>query len=149
MNKTTIYNINLNSRNSNVVYASTDLTQVTFYVNWVSCIPLHKYRKYNCSFTFRSEVYAGLISSIGYVNFNAGKSEIYDGLTQSFKLGTIYPVALTSTNSYYNCTTNDNTSFILYPNENMITLKLNNYSGSPLSNMQHFNLQLSLIPIDE
>ena len=64
-------------------------------------------------FIFKSETYAGgILTNNGFVNMNIGKTDIFDGTTQSNNLGIIYPVALGANSSYYNSTNIDNNPIV-------------------------------------
>ena len=74
-----------------------DLNVINYYVNWPVVLPMDKYIKYSCSFVFKSENYAGVLANNGFVNVNIGRTQIFDGTTQSSNLGIIYPVILNVT----------------------------------------------------
>jgi hypothetical protein len=143
------YQIIFCSRNSNVTDGVANLNNVSFYVNWAAILP-DKYKKYSCSFVFKSENYAGLLTSNGFVNVNVGRTQIFDGTTESSNLGMIYPVYLNVTAgsqlSFYNSTNNDNNPIILYPSNNIVTIKLKTFAGGAMANMPHYSLILNLRP---
>jgi hypothetical protein len=142
------YSVIFSSRGSNVV-SNSNLNAVQYYCNWPAMLPIHKYKRYSCVFIFKSETYTGLLTNNGFVNMNIGKTDIFDGTSQSFNLGIIYPVALGSTSSFYNSTNNDNNQIVLYPNENMVTIKLNTFAGTAMANMQNYVLILNITPIED
>ena len=143
------YQVILSSRTSNNT-GTANLNVVTYYCNWASMLPVDKYSKYSCSFVFMSESYVGLLASNGLVNVNLGRTQIYDGTTQSSNLGLIYPVYLNTTAggelSYYNSNNCDNNSVIIYPSQNMVTVTLNDFAGDAMDNMQHYCLILNFNP---
>jgi hypothetical protein len=139
------YTINFSSRNA---LDNSNLNAVKFYVNWASILPVSEYKSYECSFVFKSEAYSGILTNIGYVNINIGRTEVYDCTTQTNNIGLINPVAIGTSNSYYNATSNDNNTVVLYPGtDGNITIKLNNFSGAALANMQHYVLVLNMTPL--
>ena len=143
------YSVIFSSRGSNVVNSS-NINAVQYYVNWSAMLPVHKYKKYSCMFIFKSETYtSGILTNNGFVNMNIGKTDIFDGVTQSSNLGIIYPVALGTTSSFYNSTNNDNNPIVLYPNENMVTIKLNTFAGTAMANMQNYVIILNMTPIED
>lgn len=143
------YSIIFSSRGSNVI-SNSNLNSVQYYCNWPAMLPVHKYKKYSCEFIFKSETYtSGILTNNGFVNMNIGKTDVYDGTSQSYNLGIIYPVALGTTSSFYNSTSADNLPMVLYPNENMVTIKLNTFAGSAMANMQNYVLTLKMIPIED
>ena len=79
-----------------------------------------------------------------------GRTQIFDGTTQSSNLGIIYPVYLNviggAQSSYYNSTNNDNNPVILYPHQNSVTITLNTFAGAVMQNMPNYVLILNLIP---
>jgi hypothetical protein len=142
------YSVIFSSRGSNVVDSSS-INAISYYCNWPAMLPVHKYKKYSCEFIFKSETYGGSLTNNGFVNMNIGKTDVFDGTTQSFNLGVIYPVALSATSSFYNSTSNDNLPMVLYPNQNMVTIKLNTFAGSAMANMQNYVLILNMTPIED
>lgn len=137
------------TRYSNVSSGVANLNVVSFYVNWAAVLPIDKYKKYSCSFVFKSESFNGLLASNGFVNMNIGKTQIYDGTTQCNVLGIIYPVYLSTVapiTSFYNSTNNDNNPVILYPSQNIVTITLNTFQNTPMANMPHYSLILNLTP---
>ena len=83
------YQLILCSRNSNVTGGVANLNVINYYVNWPVVLPMDKYIKYSCSFVFKSENYAGILANNGFVNVNIGRTQIFDGTTQSSNLGII------------------------------------------------------------
>ena len=144
------YQIIFNSRNGTPNVAG-NYTSINYYCNWASMIPLDKCTKYECSFVFKSENYVGLLAQNGFINMIIGKTQIYDGTTQSNNLGMIYPVYLNVTAgnqlSFYNSTNNDNNPIIIYPNQNIVTVNLNTFAGVLMANtMPQYVLILNLSP---
>ena len=132
-----------------------NLNNITYYCNWPAMLPISQYTKYECSFVFKSENYDGpghngLLTNNGLISVDVGRTQIFDGTSQSFNLGMIYPVILNNTAaaqlSFYNSTNNDNNPVILYPTQNMVTVKLNTFAGVAMANMQHYCLILNLTP---
>ena len=142
------YSVIFSSRGSNVIDSS-NINAISYYCNWPAMLPIHKYKKYSCLFLFKSETYAsGILTDNGFVNMNIGKTDIYDGTSQSNNLGVIYPTAL-GTGSFYNSTNNDNNPIVLYPSQNMVTIKLNTFAGSAMANMPNYVLILNMTPIED
>ena len=143
------YQIIFCSRNSNVTDGVANLNSVSFYVNWAAILP-DKYKKYSCSFVFKSSLYVGLLTSNGFVNVNIGRTQIFDGTTESSNLGIINPVYLNVTPgsqvSYYSASNNDNNPVILYPSQNIVTVKLKTFTDTNMTNMPHYTLTLNLRP---
>ena len=144
------YNIIFGSRNANALNI-TNLSAVQYTVNWNNILR-NKYKKYKCSFTFRSETTASTLSTMGLVNLSFGcQVNTYDGISQSNNLGIVYPNN-TPTAFYYTSTQNDNFDFTIgYPNNNLITLNFTTYAGVLLSSMPAyvFILNMTGIPDDE
>ena len=143
------FQIILCSRGSNVINGTNNLNVMKYYCNWPAIIS-DKYKKYSCSFVFKSETYAGLLASNGYVNVDIGRTQIFDGTTQSSNLGIIYPVYLNVTagsqSSFYNSTNNDNNPVIVYPTQNIVTVTLNTFAGAAMDHMPNYCLILNLSP---
>ena len=127
-----------------------NINKLKYYCNWSAMLPIDKYSKYSCSFVFKSESYTGLLASTGYVNVDIGRTQIFDGTTQSSNLGIIYPVYLNtvagSQSSYYNSTNSDNNSVIVYPTQNIVTVTLNTFAGAAMDHMTNYCLILNLTP---
>jgi hypothetical protein len=142
------FNVIFCSRNANVIN-NTNLNAVSYYVNWDAFLP-KKYKKFNCAFIFKSENYAGFLTEDGFVNINMGKSNNFDGTTQTNNIGIVYAVILTSTACYYNSTNNDNNNFYCdYPSNNVVTITLNQFSGTAMANMPNYTLILNMVGILE
>ena len=149
---TETYQVVFNSQGSNTltpVATAINRTAITYNINWEAIIPRNKYNKFRCQFIFKSTLYAGLNNDFGFVNMNLGRVNIYDGLQQSQNLGIIYPifanVVAGQHRSYFYCTSDDNNEFVIdYPNNNMITIRLNNFNGNIMVNMPHYILTLNL-----
>jgi hypothetical protein len=141
------YQVIFNSRGSNVINAA-NLNAVQYNVNWGAFLPT-KFKKYHCQFIFKSENYNGVLTNNGFVNFNCGKVNIFDGLSMSYNLGIIYPVVTSNASSYYNSTNNDNNDFwISYPTNNIITVVLNQFNGvTAMANMPNYVLILNLVGV--
>ena len=144
------YQLILCSRNSNVTGGVANLNVMNYYVNWPVVLPMDKYIKYSCSFVFKSENYAGVLANNGFVNVNIGRTQIFDGTTQSSNLGIIYPVILNVTAgsqlSFYNSTNNDNNPVIIYPTQNIVTVTLNTFANAAMANMPNYCLILNFSP---
>ena len=143
------YQVIFCTRNSNVTSGVANLNVVRFYVNWAAILPIDKYIKYSCSFVFKSENYAGLLTSNGFVNVDIGRTQIYDGTGERANLGMIYPVYLSNVaplTSFYNSTNNDNNPVIIYPSQNIVTVTLNTFQNTAMANMPHYSLILNLSP---
>jgi hypothetical protein len=138
------YSVIFNSRNA---IDNSNLNSVSFYVNWASIIPIHKYKKYSCRVNFKSETYAGVLNAIGFINFDCGKTDIYDGTTQQNNIAIITPVVLTDALSFYSTNINDNDRFIFYPNDTLVKINLKTFSGTNISNVQNYVLTLNLEPV--
>ena len=98
------FQIILSSRGNNVTNLGAlnagipaNINTLKYYCNWPAMLPIEKYTKYSCSFVFKSENYAGILTNNGFVNVDIGRTQIFDGTTQSSNLGIIYPVALNVT----------------------------------------------------
>ena len=92
------FSILFNSQGSNVVDNS-NLNQVVYNVNWGSLLP-KKYKRFHCNYIFKSINYNGaLLISNGLVSMNLGKVNVYDGNSQSYNLGVVYPIIQSSSNS--------------------------------------------------
>ena len=149
------YQIIFSSRGSNVTNRGAggvpaNVCSLDYYLNLNSVLPMDKYTKYSCSFIFQSEAFVGLLTNTGFVNMSIGRTQIFDGTTQSSNLGIIYPVNLNVTAgsqaSFYNSTNNDNNPIILYPNQNTVTITLNTFAGVAMANMTNYVLILNLTP---
>jgi hypothetical protein len=151
------FQIILSSRGNNVTNLGAlnagipeNINTLKYYCNWPAMLPIEKYTKYSCSFVFKSENYAGILTNNGFVNVDVGRTQIFDGTTQSFNLGIIYPVALNVTagsqSSFYNSTNNDNNSVIIYPTQNIVTVTLNTFAGAAMANLPNYCLILNLSP---
>ena len=149
---TETYQVVFNSQGSNTltpVATAINRTTITYDINWEAIIPRNKYNKFRCQFTFKSTIYAGHNQDIGFVNMNLGRANIYDGVQQSQNLGIIYQVYPNTTvgsgRSYFHCASGDNNEFVIdYPNNHMITIRLNAFNGNNMANMPHYVLILNL-----
>ncbi len=149
------YQIIFSSRGSNVTNRGAGATpanvcSLNYYLNLNAVLPMDKYTKYSCSFIFKSEGFVGLLTNSGFVNMSIGRTQIFDGTTQSSNLGIVYPIYLNVTagaqNSYYGSTNNDNMPFVLYPNQTSVTITLNSFTNVALDNMRNYVLILNLTP---
>ena len=124
------YQLILCFRKSNVTGVA-NLNVINYYVSRPVVLPMDKYIKCSCSFFFKSENYAGVLANNEFVNVNIGRTQIFDGITQSSNLGIIYlvisNVAAGSQLSFYNSTNNDNNRVIIYPTQNIVTVTLNTW----------------------
>ena len=77
---------------------------------------------------------------------NIGKTDIFDGTTQTYNLGIIYPVIIGAF-SFYNSTNNDNNPIILYPTQDTITISLKTFAGVAMGYMTPYVLILTLEPL--
>jgi len=151
------FQIIFSSRGSNVTNLGVlnngipaNINSLKYYCNWPAMLPVEKYTKYSCSFVFKSENYIGLMTSNGFVNVDVGRTQIFDGTTQSFNLGMICPIYL-NTNagvqlSFYNSTNSDNNPVIIYPTQNIVTVTLSTFANGAMNNMQNYCLILNLSP---
>jgi hypothetical protein len=149
---TETYQVVFNSQGSNTltpVATAINRTAITYDINWEAIIPRNKYNKFRCQFTFQSTIHVGHNQDIGFVNMNLGRVNIYDGAQQSQNLGIIYQVYPNTTvgagRSYFHCASDDNNEFVIdYPNNHMITIRLNAFNGNIMVNMPHYVLTLNL-----
>lgn len=157
MTKSDTYQIIFNSRGSNVTNLGAlaqgipaNICSLSYYLNLNAVLPMDKHTKYSCSFIFKSEGFVGLLTNSGFVNMTIGRTQIFDGTTQSSNIGIIIPYYLNVTagaqNSYYGSTTNDNLPFVLYPNQTSVTITLNSFTNVVLDNMRNYVLILNLTP---
>lgn len=140
------------------VIDNSNLNAVKYFVNWGSFLP-KKYKKFHCQFIFKSENYVSATSTNttlndnGFVSMDFGRVNVYDGLSNTQKLGIIYPVINTVGNNfqaYYSSTNNDNNDFwIDYPTNQTITINLKNFAGNNMGNMPHYTLIMNLIGVLE
>ena len=148
---------NLNSQGSSVV-TNTNPGNVTYNVNWGS-LPT-KYSKFKVVCNFRSYPYlpggaavAGtVLTDVGWININFGKSFVYDGSSNIGNVAMIYPIVTNTiaylNSSYYCCTSNDNSPFIMdYPQSGLFTITLKTFAGAFMTNPRHYNLQLCITGI--
>jgi hypothetical protein len=149
------YQIIFNSRGTNVTNLGAgavpaNINSLSYYLNLNAILPMDKFTKYSCSFVFKSENLAGVLTTTGFVNMSIGRTQIFDGTTQSSNIGIIYPIVLNTTAgsqaSYYNSNSSDNNPVILYPNQNSVTITLNTFAGAAIPNMRNYVLILNLIP---
>jgi hypothetical protein len=151
------YQIIFSSRGSNVTNLGVlaqgipaNINSLSYYLNLNAVLPMDKFVKYSCSFVFKSENFVGMLANNGFVNMNIGRTQIFDGTTQSSNLGIIYPVILNATagvqSSFYNSNNSDNNPIILYPNQNLVTITLNTFAGVAMAYMPNYVLILNLTP---
>ena len=142
------------SRGSNATIASNN-TSITYSANLASILPL-KCHTFDCEITFLSEFSAANANynEVGLINIDFAQANIYNGNGRQQQIAKIYPIFAyngTSNYTYYQCTTQDNSKFVmLYPlNTQNITISITNFSGNPIisGNMPHYNLVMTLTPI--
>jgi hypothetical protein len=142
------YTIIFCSRSSNATVLTAN-SIVQYHVNWSSILDLN-YKRFHCQFVFKTENSPAVLTSTGYVNMNFGTTKVYDGLGMTNNIGIIYPVAFNATNTFYNSTNNDNNDFfIYYPSNNNVTINLTDFTNTPIANMPHYCLILSLQGIND
>jgi hypothetical protein len=148
------YTIIFNSQGSNATVGATNAS-VSYNINWGSIID-PKYKKFNCEFVFKSLTTTSLRLDNGFVNLNLGNTKIYDGQSMTQNIGFIYPVSLSTTQSFYTSTNNDNNDFVMnYPTNNVITINLNLFSGvnqlgfGYANTMPHYVMILTMHGIEE
>ena len=83
-----------------------------------------------------------------------GSGYTFNGDSRTSNFGIIYPVvssySTTNCSSYYNSTNNDNNQFYMdYPFQNQVTITLNKFDGTAMSNMQHYALYLNMVGITD
>ena len=142
------YIVVFNTSPSNCIGSSTN--SLTFNINWGAFLD-KKYKKFKCSFIFKSVATTTTLNSLGLINANFGKTNIFDGDSMTQNIGFIYPVQQTTTNFFYNSTNNDNNDFLInYPSNNQVNIKLTTLTGENLlaSNLNYL-LYLSLQGIEE
>ena len=91
MTKSDTYQIIFNSRGSNVTNLGAPLQNgippnicsLNYYLNLNAVLPMDKHTKYSCSFIFKSEGFVGLLTNSGFVKMTIGRTQIFDGTTQS------------------------------------------------------------------
>jgi len=84
-----------NSQGSNVIDNS-NLNQVLYNVNWGSFLP-KKYKRFHCQYVFKSINYNGaILNANGLVSMNLGRVNVFDGNSQTYNLGFVYPVLSSS-----------------------------------------------------
>ena len=143
---------NLNSQGSSVVN-NANLGNVTYNINWGS-LPT-KYSKFKVTCNFRSNPYlpgnlapvGSVLTDVGFINLNFGKTYVYDGSSNMGNVAMVYPVVtntVTGANaSYYCCSSADNSDFIMdYPQSGLFTVSLKTFAGVAMALMQHYNLQM-------
>ena len=148
---------NINSQGPNVVN-NANTANVTYDMNWGS-LPT-KYSKFRVTCNFRSYPYlpgggapaGSVLTNVGFININFGKTYVYDGASNIGNVAMIYPVAISTEAglcaSYYCCTTIDNAPFMMdYPQSGIFTVALKTFAGVPLVNTRNYNLQLQLVGI--
>ena len=145
------YTIIFNSQGSNV--SGTNRASLTYNINWSSLID-PKFTKFSCQFVFKSLTTVDSRADNGFVNLNLGKTNIYDGQSMTQNIGFIFPVSLSTSQSFYSSTNNDNNDFYLsYPTNNQITVNLNLFSGvnqvgfGYASTMPHYVMILTMVPV--
>ena len=144
------YQVIFNSQGSNVINSNAGKTSVVYNVNWGAFLP-KKYKKFHCQFVFKSQNHAGNLTDNGFVNMNIGRVSIFDGQQMSTNLGIVYPVILVAnTLAYYCSTNNDNNEFwIDYPINSTVTVTLNTFAGTAMTNMQHYVIMMNLVGIED
>ena len=144
------FQVIFNSQSPNVINDG-DLTEVLYNINWGSFLP-KKYKKFHCYHTFKSKKFTDLTNvNIGLLSINLGRVSCYNGDQMSTDLGIIYPVNLTGnlTNvGYYRSAEDPQPVIIDYPTNYQVTITLNDFTGSPLSNMQDYVCILNLVGIE-
>ena len=153
------YTIIFNSQSTNVTslltqFGSTN-SSISYNVNWGAILD-PKYKKFNCEFVFKSLTTTTFRTDNAFVSMNLGNTKIFDGQSMTQNIGFVYPVTLSTTQSYYNSTNNDNNNFIVgVPNNNVITINLNSFNNTltPLgygytNGMPHYVLILSMQGIE-
>ena len=142
------------SRSNNATIGTSNAT-ITYSVNLASILPL-KCHYFECEITFLSEFSApnANFNDVGLINIDFAQACVYNGNGRQQQIAKIYPVFAyngTSNYTYYQCTTQDNSKFImLYPiNTQNITISLTNFSDNVIANgnMPHYNLVMTLTPI--
>ena len=138
--------INLNSQGSYVVN-NANLAQVQYLLPWAT-LP-RKYSKYSVQVNFRSNVFVGLLTDVGFININLGRMNLFEGGMVSNNLAMIYPITANTTaaagplSSFYACTISDNCDFQMdYPQSGLITVSLKTFAGLNMPNMPPYNLQM-------
>ena len=123
------YTIIFNTQGSNVILGSTNAT-ATLNVNW-SAILDPKYKRFHCQFVFKSLTTSDFRTDNAFVNMNFGTKKIFDGLSATDNIGIVYPVSLSTSQSFYSSTNNDNNDFYInYPTSNNVTISLNSFAES-------------------
>ena len=130
------------------------LCKMTYNVNWNSFIPL-EYKKFRCSFIFRSDIMAlttaTYLNENGLISMNILKTNIFNGSELSNNIGMIYPVvASANTRTYYNSSAGDNPTFeMLYPTNQQITISIKHFNDNvPLIYLPQYILYLTMEVIE-
>jgi len=138
--------INLNSLGPYMVNNG-NLAKVQYLLPWAT-LP-RKYSKFSVQVNFRSSVYVGLLTDVGFININLGRMNVFEGGQVSNNIAMIYPINSNTTaaagplSSFYACTISDNCDFQMdYPQSGLITVSLKNFAGANMGNMTNYNLQM-------
>ena len=138
--------INLNSQGPYMVN-NANLAQVQYLLPFAT-LP-RKYSKFSVQVNFRSNVYVGLLTDVGFININLGRMNVFEGGMVSNNLAMIYCINSNTTaaagplSSFYACTISDNCDFQMdYPQSGLITVSLKTFAGADMPHMQNYNLQM-------
>ena len=139
-----IFQVIFNSIGKNVVN-NTNKASVIYNVNWTAILPT-KYKHFKCNYIFKSEDYNGGLDMIVFVDMDIGRTNNFDGLSQTNNIGIIYHSFDYSMNiSMFTASSNDNNSFYMnYPTFNNVTLNLRTIDDAILTDMVNYVLILSL-----
>ena len=144
-----LFQVIFNSQGNNII-DSTDLSSVSYNVNWVSILG-NKYKKFKCSFIFKSQDYDGAVVSNCFIELNLGSTNISNGLSRSSYIGVVsqsfyFDLSI----SYLSASTNDNNVFkISYPTQQSVVLNIKTLNNVLIAGMCHYVLILNLEGIDE
>ena len=151
------YIVNFNTQGPYVVDAA-DLANVKFNLTWGS-LP-QKYSKFRVKINFRSNAYlpgaaapaGSVLTDVGFININFGKSYVFDGSQNIGNVAMFYPVVTNTiaafNSSYYCCTTNDNGDYMIdYPQPGIFSVTLKTFAGVAVNLPQHYNLQMLFIGV--
>lgn len=144
-----IYQVIFNSQGKNIIN-NTNLNSITYNVNWTSILG-DKYKKFKCSFTFKSQDFNGATENNCFIELNLGRTNISDGLTMSPFIGVVSQVFYFDLSiSYLQATTADNNHFqISYPTQQNVILNIDTLAGVPIADMCHYVLVLTLEGIED
>ena len=162
------YQIFFNNQSSNcqnnASYNDEQKYNLNYTVNWGAILP-KKYKKFRCSFVFKSEFYSSItvaipfLSAHGVVSMNLGRMNNYDCVNPSKCIGTISPTLYLSSNytpvlngaavippvSYYTSNNSENNDFYIdYPQNSTVNISINKFSNTPLTIMPNYILTLTL-----